>query len=319
MVFDVTLHQMIIFFIMLVVGIVAAKVGAIKSEAMGPLSQFITSILLPAQLFFSTYSSATRQTILDNLVMIALAAAFYAVITVITFLLGRMLRLKGDRRRVFQLCFIFGNTGFVGIPLISAVFPDYGLLYMSLFTLVDQLLFWTMGIYLSTAHEPGKGGGPGHDPHPHRVSWRTFVSPNTVAMALVFIAVLAEVQLPALATETLELVANASPAMCMIYLGAMLHYSDFAAALKTPDLYAGIVVKMILLPVAAGKLLLWWGAIPIELLECFVIIMALPVMTLVPIVAQRNGHEGDYAAGITVATLAASIATIPLVVWLTFG
>lgn len=319
MVFDVTLHQMIIFFIMLVIGIVAAKAGAVKSEAMGPLSQFITSILIPAQIFYSTYISSTRQTLFDNLAMLALAAGFYASITLITFLLGRALGLRGDRRRVFQLCFIFGNTCFVGMPLLSAVFPEHGLLYMSLFSLVDQLLFWTMGIYLSTAHEPGSGIEPGHDPQPHRVSWRTFVSPNTVAMALVFAAVLAEVQFPSLATEVLGLVANASPAMCMIYLGAMLHFSDFAAALKKPDLYAGILVKMIALPVIVGKLLLWLNIIPNELLESFVIIMALPVMTVVPIVARRNGHEGDYAAGITVATLTASIATIPLVVWLTFG
>lgn len=319
MIFDATLHQMIIFLIMLVIGAVAVKAGAIKGEAMSPLSQLVTSILLPAQLFYSTYVSATRQTICDNLVMIALAAAFYAIITAVTFLLGRALGLHGDRRRVFQLCFIFGNTGFVGMPLVSTVFPDYGLLYMSLFTLVDQLLFWTMGVYLSTAREGGSSHAPGHDPQPHRTSWRTFVSPNTVSMMLVFAAVLVEVELPSIATEALGLVANAAPAMCMIYLGAMLYFSNFSTALKTPDLYVGIVAKMIVLPVIIGRLLLWCSVVPNELLECFVIIMALPVMTLAPIIAQRNGHEGGYAAGITVSTLAASIVTVPLVVWLTFG
>lgn len=319
MIFAATLHQMIVFFVMLVIGAVAARSGVAGRDAMGPLSRFVTSILLPAQLFYCTYTGATRQAIFDNLVMIALAAAFYAVVTVVTFLLGHALRLSGDRRRAFQLCFIFGNTGFVGMPLISAVFPESGLLYMSLFTLVDQLLFWTMGVYLSTAREAGGSDEPGHDPAPHQISWRTFISPNTISMLLVFAVILADLELPTLATDVLGSISNAAPAMCMIYLGIMLYYSDFLSAFKTPDLYAGIAVKMIVLPVVAGRLLLIVNAVPIELLECFVVIMALPTMTLVPIIARRNGHEGDYAAGTTVATLVASVATIPLVVWLTFG
>lgn len=44
--------------------------------------------------------------------------------------------------------------------------------------------------------------------------------------------------------------------------------------------------------------------------------MALPVMTVVPMVVANNGKEYEYATGITVVTLVASIVTIPLVVFL---
>lgn len=47
------------------------------------------------------------------------------------------------------------------------------------------------------------------------------------------------------------------------------------------------------------------------------IIMALPVMTVVPMVVANNGKEYEYATGITVVTLVASIVTIPFVVFLT--
>lgn len=49
-----------------------------------------------------------------------------------------------------------------------------------------------------------------------------------------------------------------------------------------------------------------------------VAIMALPIMTVVPMIAKQNGHEGDYAAGMTVVTLVASAVTIPLVQLLAF-
>lgn len=49
-----------------------------------------------------------------------------------------------------------------------------------------------------------------------------------------------------------------------------------------------------------------------------VAIMALPIMIVVPMIAKQNGHEGDYAAGMTVVTLVASAVTIPLVQPLAF-
>ncbi|MCI9628805.1 MAG: hypothetical protein HFJ64_06265 [Eggerthellaceae bacterium] len=73
---------------------------------------------------------------------------------------------------------------------------------------------------------------------------------------------------------------------------------------------------MVVLPIVLARLLIWWGVLPVEMMQCFTIITALPVMTLVPIIASKNGHEGDYAAGITVATLVLSVVTIPFVAWI---
>lgn len=317
MIFEKTLHQMILFFLILGVGFVAGKCHVVKKDFLGEFSGFIVTILLPAQTFYCIYASATRQTVFDNLSMVALAAAFYAVAIVLTWLLAKLLRLKGDRSRVFRLCFIFGNTGFVGTPLLAALFPENGLLYMALFTLVDQPLLWTYGVYLSTAQHDAPGDP--HGKHKLNINWKSFISANTIALACAFVCVLAAIPLPGIVVDTMQSISSATPALCMMYLGALLCFSDWAGALKRPDLYVGVAAKMVALPVISGKLLLWSGMFPQELVEALVIIIALPVMTLVPILAQKNGHEGDYAAGTTVATLVISIVSIPLVVWLSFG
>lgn len=317
MMFDKTLHQMILFFLILGIGFVAGKCKVVKKDFLGEFSGFIVSILLPAQTFYCMYASSTRQTVFDNISMVVLAAVFYVAVIVVTWVLSKVLRLHGDRSRVFRLCFIFGNTGFVGTPLLAALFPENGLLYMSLFTLVDQPLLWTYGVCLSTAQHDVSG-----DPYGKRklsIKWRQFVSANTVALVVAFVFILGEIPLPGLIMDTLQTVSSATPALCMMYLGALLCFSDWIGALKRPDLYVGVLIKMIVLPVIAAKMLLAMDMFPQELIEAFIVIMALPVMTLVPILAQKNGHEGDYAAGTCVATLVFSVATIPLVVWLSFG
>ena len=301
MAFEVALNTMIVFFLILGVGYFAAWRGILPDTFMPNFSQLITKVLLPVQLFFATYVGTARQTIIDNLPMVGLAAAFYLVIGIITFLIAKAMRLPHDKDRVFMLCFMFGNTGFVGIPLLSAMFPDTGLLYLSLFTIVDQALFWTFGSWLATARD--------RDAHFHL---RSFLSPNIVSMVLVFAFVLIDIPLPQIVSDTLETIKNATAAMCMMYLGALLFFSDWKSALRRPELYVGIAVKMIAVPIAIGFGLAAIGASS-EMTAALVMIAALPVMTVVPMVAKDHGNEGEYAAGITAVTLVACVITIPVV------
>lgn len=305
MIFAITLERMLVFFLILAVGFAAARLGVIGRDFLPGLAGLITKVLLPAMIFYSTCTGCTRQAFFDNLAMVALAALFYATASLVLFLLARAMRLPHDKDRVFQFCFIFGNTGFVGIPLLAAVFPEAGLLYMMLFSVVDQAVFWTYGVWLATAR----------DRQVARFSPRSLVTPNTVAIAAALVFVLADIPLPRLAALSLGTISGATSALCMMYLGALVCFSNVGAALRRPELYVGIAVKMVALPVLAGRLLAL-TALPGDLVSALVIIMALPVMTVVPMVAAQNGDEGEYATGITVVTLVASVATIPLAVLL---
>lgn len=76
-------------------------------------------------------------------------------------------------------------------------------------------------------------------------------------------------------------------------------------------------VKMVLVPIVIGHILMMFN-LPADMMASLVIIASLPVMTVVPMIAKARGNEGDYAAGITVVTLVASVITIPLVQLLAF-
>lgn len=115
----------------------------------------------------------------------------------------------------------------------------------------------------------------------------------------------------------LSTVSSATTGMCMLYLGTLASFSRVLPVLERPELYVGIAVKMIVLPVVAARLIAMAGIFPGQMVLALAIIMALPVMTVVPMVVANNGKEYEYATGITVVTLVASIVTIPLVVFLT--
>ena len=294
MAFEITLERMIIFFLILSIGFAAGKLSIITRDYLPQFAKLITKIFLPVLLFWSTFHGTTWQMVEDNAGVILFSAIFYASITVVTFLIAKAMRIRPDHDRVFMFCFIFGNTGFVGMPLLPALFPDTGLLYMALFSIVDQTVFWTFGIWLATARD-----------RMMRFNLKSFLTPNIVALVLALSCIAIQVQLPQVICDTLSTVSSATSALCVMYLGAMLCFSKWSQALRCPELYVGIAVKMILLPVIGGHIMQAIG-LPQEFCIAMVAIMALPIMTVVPMIAKQNGHEGDYAAGMTVVTLAAS-------------
>lgn len=305
--FEITAYQMGIFFVILLAGFILGKLGFFKQESMASFAGIITRVLLPALIIHNTVASTTRDMVFSNWPVVVFGFVFYAIMPVIMFGIAKLLRLPGDRDRVFTFCFTFGNTGFIGIPLLSALFPDYGLLFMALFSIADQLCFWTYGVQLSTARDRGA--------HMHL---KDLISPNTVALVIAFIFVFADCPLPGFVNDVLGALANATSALCMMYLGLMLCFSRWKSVLKMKELYVGIAVKMFVLPILVGHLLLLTG-LPQDMMTCMVIICSLPVMTVVPMLVRMHGDEGDYAAGITVVTLVASVVTIPLVQLIAFA
>ncbi len=294
---------MVSFALMLLLGAAAGRLGIVRKESLPDVIALVLKVLLPVMLFYLMYDGATREVLTSHLPMVAFAAAFYAAIIGVMAAMARLLCLEGDKSKAFQLVFVFGNTGFIGLPLLAAVFPETGVVNLALFMIVDQVVFWTYGVRLA-AGSSGKV----------RVSPKNFFNPNIVAILLALAFVIAEVPLPGVVDETLSVLSGVASPLCMLCLGALCHFSDIGKALRSKELYFGVVVKMVALPLTAGSLLLM-APLPRDLVASAVIMMAMPTTTLVPLTVEAYGTQGDYAAVLTVATIALSVVTIPFVVF----
>ncbi|MDO4191615.1 MAG: AEC family transporter [Bacteroidales bacterium] len=305
MAFQATLETMVIFFLLLATGVLMSKLGVIKKEGMGQFSLLITKLFLPVMIFYTVATSITLNLISENAVLFPLSAGIYITLAVVAFLVAKIMRIEKDKDRVFQFAFIFGNTGFVGFPLFSTVFNEIGTLFMCLFSVVDQLLFWTYGIWLSTAR--GKANA--------RFNIKMLVSPNIVAIVLGVVVGLSGLTLPGVIDSALSIISRAATPMCMLFLGAMICFNKVGQIIKRLESYILIAIKMLVLPVGTGFLCTYLG-LSAEIAGCAALYVALPVMTVVPMISEQNGSEGAYATGIAIMTFVACVVTIPVVAFL---
>lgn len=296
-------QQMMVFLIMLLVGAFAARRRLLTDAALDSMNVMSQRVFLPIMVFGLVYRDVTLDAALARWPMIPLAACLYAALLLLTFLLARILRLGGEQESAFRMAFTFGNTGFIGLPLLSAVYGSSGSVDLMMFMIVDQLVLWTLGVRIAAPQ--------GRKPSLAE-SLKGLANPNMIAFALGIAAVASGIQLPAfLVTAVDSLGAVASP-LCMVCIGCMSVRSRVGGVVLQREFYAGVVAKMLAVPIACAPLL---AMLPLggDVAPSLILMAAMPATTLVPLVAAREGGDGQCATRLTVGTIAVSVLSVPLV------
>lgn len=302
--FSIVSVQIVTFLVYATIGIIARKTHVLTEDSLDLLARFIIKISLPIMIFMNTLNGATKESFMSALPILPATACLYLLLTALAFTLSRIFALRGNERNVYRACVMFGNIGFMGIPIIYAVFPEHGMLYVGLFTIIDQFLQWTVGVTLTT---PIEGGAP-----PLRTRLFKMVNPSTVGILLAVSGIFLGFRIPEPINGALLAVGDVTTPLAMIYLGALFAGLNLSASLKRKEFYASILCKMCLLPLLFYQLLKLWH-LPEDMIVTLCLLSAMPTMTALAMLAKTQRSAGDYAAAMIFAATLSSIITLPLV------
>lgn len=303
--FFIALTQIGIFLILICAGVVVVKLKILDTHSLGGVSGLVMKLSLPSYIFINAVTSATRQSLADSLLIIPIAVIMYLIFIIVSAIVERLFCLRANRKRVFRASLIFGNIGFMGIPLVAALYPDTALLYVSVFTIVDQIVFWTYGVTLT---KPVSSEREKISPE----TLKNLLSPPLVAIILAIVFILIGVHIPEVISSALEVIGNTSMPLALIYIGGVLCSSNIRPVLKCGELYTGIIVKMVALPIICYLIFSKMG-LAVDMAGTLAFIAALPGIELVPMLAKSNGSDGDYAICAIMMTTIACLITLPIV------
>ena len=146
--FTALLNTIATLFIMLIVGYVAGKIGIIDSVASKKLSGLIISIAQPALIISSLvkmqYSAENLALGVKTLALGFIVHLFMGVVAYVA-----CIKIKNiDERKIIEFSMVFGNTGFIGIPIMESLFGDIGAFMASFIVVSFNILMWTLGIVI---------------------------------------------------------------------------------------------------------------------------------------------------------------------------
>ena len=110
----------------------AVKLRILEEASLAGVSGLVMKIALPCYIFINAVTSATRQSLMQSLIIVPIGIALYIALVLVNICIEKVFGLKGNRQKIYRASFVFGNIGFMGIPLVAAIYPDTAILCQSL-------------------------------------------------------------------------------------------------------------------------------------------------------------------------------------------
>lgn len=250
------LHQAVIFFLLMLVGVYARRTKMITPENQQQLSAIVVNIAYPAIILSSALSDGERIGSAELLAAVLAAAAVILFAAAGGVLAARLLGCEEKQRGGIIAMTVFTNIGFMGVPMIQTVYGADALIYMTVFLIPFNLLFFSCAVPLIR----GKGPSAPADREPALkpsllARLRGLFNNGMIACFLAVILYFADLPVPAPLGGTIEMLGLMTAPLAMLLMGSFLVDVDWLAALREPRTILYCLFKMIVLPVAAVRLL----------------------------------------------------------------
>ena len=226
--------QVLIFAVMMFIGFLARKKRTITPEVTKGLSDVLINITSPLMVFTSfqfTYTS-------DMLRSAGKVFVFSLFIHLFSLLLGLVIynMYPKPSRTILRFITVFSNCGFMGLPLLQAIYGRIGVFYGSIYLTVFNLLLWTVGVVIFTGKQRQKSWG------------RDLLNPNIIGVVLGLATFALSIKIPSPVYSALELVGGMTTPLSMLVIGSLLAGVGIRDLFSGSALYYGTFIRLVVIP-----------------------------------------------------------------------
>lgn len=290
---------MLALIIMIGAGILLTRADILDAHTTSKMSKMILVLFNP-MLGLTNAIKAAGQIPLETLGLVALIAlGMYVVTLSIGGLLAPFFDKDAFQRRMYQLMLGFPNVGFIGIPVVSTVLgPEY-VIYVTEFSLVFNLVFYTYGIALM-------------DGRFSLSALKAMLTPANGMVLLSLVIVAADLHFPSFINTSVDYLGGVASPMSLVTVGYTIYHSDLKSIFARKQLYAFSTLKLLVIPLLALPVLRLVLAAHPELVAVCLIMFGMPVANMPLILGTERGVDcSNCSAGIIMTTLLC-VVTVPV-------
>lgn len=260
------------------------------------INRIIMNLAIPCMCIYGLTTQLSRAMLIEYGRYLLVPIGCISLNYLLSFALGRAMRLPRKTLGVFVLMCSMSNTMFVGYAMCHELFGDVSVPYIMLFYLVSTAFTQVVG--LSVIRWAG-----GAETHSVKKMLRFLTSPAIVAVFIGLALVLLDVRLPSLIESYMGYMNRIVSPLAMLCIGAILH--EIGLRELKIDKKCGVMLAFRFL-FAPGMVLLACVLMGIEGLarSVFVVEAAMPVLAIASVAAAEYGADERFAAqGTAISTL----------------
>lgn len=296
------IEKIIVLFIAMIAGYISKKGKIINVESTKSLSSLLVYITNPCLIIYSMQMDYDSNVLIVAGCVFLLSIAIHAFLAIFSHFVFKVIKNKSERS-VYTYALTYSNCGYMGYPIMMAIFGnDVGLFYGVIFTVGFNLFSWTHGVIVMN----NKSGIP----------WKKLIyNPALISVILSVILFITRVRFPQTVTDGLSLVGDMTFPLSMVIIGSLLADMKLLEILKQKKLYLFSLLGLIGMP-AIMTLVAVISGLPEYLSIIGITMCAAPVAANTAVTAEVYGNDSALAARLVGITTLFCLVTMPLMLWI---
>lgn len=295
------INIMLILLAIVVVGYVAGKLEYMGGDFDRRLSNIIIDFTCPALILSSTMGGTLpdRGLILP---LLGISLLTYLLLTAVAFGLPKFITKKNEYHGPVGFALMFGNVGFIGYPIVGALFGHQAVFYAAILNVVNTLAVFTIGVMLINGER-------------QRLAFQPKIlmsSPMMAAYLAILIVALGLDNIPDIISQPITMIGNITVPGALLIIGSSMSRLSWRTMLGSRVVYVTTAFRLLILPLIIYVLFRAVGFDPM-VVDLNTIIIAMPVATYGTILCLRYGKDSTLITEITFISTLLSVLTIPLV------
>ncbi|MEE0772936.1 MAG: AEC family transporter [Anaerovoracaceae bacterium] len=294
-------------FIIMLPGYILKKTGVLSKQHVEGMSSLITNVTFPCMIIVSMQMEFSMEILNNCKNAIIVFSCIIAVTMVLARVVSKRAKLPRTQSGIFAFMLMFGNTGFIGFPVLSGLFGQEAVLYGALCDAVYNIFMFTIGIALI------KPGDERRDRREViRQTVRESLNPCFFGLIIGLVLFIGQISLPEIIGGPMESIGNITSPLAMIVIGAHLAEINFGELFRAKHAYVVCLLKLIVTPLIGlvfVKLIIGTGSL---LASAIIIEAAMPVAMCSVIFSEQYKADVNFAVKGVMLTTVMCIVTIPV-------
>ena len=289
--------QVLILAILVSVGYIGDKTGLYTERTAKACNNLLFYIITPAVIINSflnvEFNPANGKGFLSAFLI---AVGFHGIAAL---LLPLLFRESGKDRPIFRYGVMYGNVGYMGLPLAQAVAGDMGVFYTSAVVAVFNVFAFTHGIRVMKESKEA-------------ISWKKMIlNPGSLGILIGLPLFLLKVDLPAVLQTPIAYLGSLNTPLAMLMFGTYLANTNLPEMFRRKENYLAALLKLLVFPLSAIGIL-WLMGVRGHLLLTSAIFAAAPTANNTVMFAAKYDKDTGAASKLSGFTSILAILTMPL-------
>lgn len=292
-------QQVLILFFFVAFGYILSRIGKVNSQHSKILSSLLVNVFLPCNALKTFSGRFTVAYLRENYVLVTVSLAVLLTLAVLSYGASKLFSREKYMQRVYEYSMVIPNMGYMGYPLVEAMYGSGGLMDLMMFGIPLNLYIYAYGYPVLTKT---------------KVGWKVLLNPTILAMAAGMILGLSGFRMPEIATDILSKSSACMGPVSMLLTGIVISEYRLKDILKEVRIYIITALRLVVIPVTVGLILsLFAGK---DMVRIAVLLYSLPCGLNTVVFPKLVNENCKVGAGIALVSHVAACGTIPFVFWL---